>query len=192
MSKTTSQFSVQLDSASVKILEGISETIGCTPEKLAADIIRSHLSSYQHPAERSDRSKRLSPRKSVNITAAISVPCEDNVLSYRKVIITDVSLGGLGGEVTVEYEALGKALGAAKTFDILFALPGTQDLLSFECHLSHSRINGTCRFGGAFIAPSGSSLNKLLELLASPCTANDHDSTQCRQRQHLSVYQTDS
>lgn len=192
MSKSTSQYTIQLDPVSIQVLDGIAEATGHSPEKLAAAIVRSHLSSYQPPSSQQNNTQRMSPRKPVNITGVINIPSDDNIQSYRSVIITDLSLGGLGGEFTETRDSLAEALRKAKAFEILFTLPGTKDLLSFECNLSHSRANGSCRFGGSFINPSGSSLHKLLELLASPCTTNELTSTKCRERQHLSVSPTDS
>ncbi|XUD96228.1 hypothetical protein RDSD_002949 [Oleidesulfovibrio alaskensis] len=190
--KNSPSLSVRLDSVSLGLLQKVSDNAGCSREDMAADIIRSYLQPYQPPDPRFDKSRRVSPRKPVQITGAINVPGAVNEINYKPVQVKDISLGGLGAEVPCSSHELSKALRAMKAFEILFALPGTQDLLGFECTVAYVQINGICRFGGRFVTPSRQSLNKLMELLAAPYLSMQPPPVSCRQKQHLSGYPTDS
>lgn len=177
---STPTFSLQLDEESLQLLHSVAERMQVSAEDFASDILRSHLKAYQQNGHSSEQSKRLAPRRRVNIPGAVSVPSLTNEITYRPALVKNISLGGIGIEVAINSEAMAKSLSNMRAFEILFALPDTQELLSFECTVTHVAINGYCRFGGAFLTHTESSLSRLMNLLATPCPSEKGNSASCR------------
>lgn len=160
--------SIPIDAQTYYHLYELSEAVSTDMEELSSMIIASTLVPYSPYSESEYYNKRIFPRKSVNIPAAMKVAPSENVTQYKTVMIQDMSISGAGLFSPKLDHELADEIRNNRKFEIIFTIPGTSTTIGMPCFMTRIISEKGYRIGAAFNSPSSYSLRKILEIVTSP------------------------
>lgn len=161
-------------------LEGVSKSLDCSPEQLAADILSSYFGKSASSKRFKHHDKRSVPRKNVHIDAVVQMPSGTNEFMYTSAVIKNLSLCGMCAEIPQNKPDYDMRMRDYGLFDVMFAFPCDNEMLMFNCEVRYMAASDKLIVGGAFVSPDIYTLRHLVKyLLTSPCEIATNDSA-CR------------